>query len=75
MKQGGNLHWTLGGSYVGFSNRRDETEEFSLINKYNAFALGLSTDEADKQEYEDYLTEVLSIKAMVKVDLQAETAE
>lgn len=56
-------------------DRRDETEEFSLINKYNAFALGLSTDEADKQEYEDYLTEVLSIKAMVKVDLQAETAE
>lgn len=21
MKQGGNLHWTLGGSYVGFSNK------------------------------------------------------
>ena len=31
-------------------SRRDETEEFSLINKYNAFVLGLSTDEADKTE-------------------------
>lgn len=51
-------------------DRRDETEEFSLINKYNAFTLGLSTDEADRQEYEDYLTEVLSVKAMVRADLE-----
>lgn len=52
-------------------SQRGETEEFNLINKYNAFALGLSTDEADKQEYEDYLNEVLRIKAMVMADLQA----
>ena len=52
-------------------SRRDETEEFSLINKYNAFVLGLSTDEADKTEYENYLKEVLAVKAMVRADLAA----
>ena len=49
---------------------RDETEEFNLINKYNSFVLGISTDQADKKDYEDYLTEVQSIKDMVKRDLQ-----
>lgn len=49
----------------------DETEEFSLINKYNAFVLGLSTDKADKTEYENYLKEVLAVKAMVRADLAA----
>lgn len=52
-------------------SRRDETEEFSLINKFNAFVLGLSTDAADKTEYEDYLKEVLAVKAMVRYDLAA----
>lgn len=51
-------------------SRRDETEEFSLINKYNAFVLGLSTDETDKKEYEAYLSEVIAVKAMVRADLQ-----
>lgn len=51
-------------------DRRNETEEFSLINKYNAFVLGLSTDEADKAEYEAYLSEVIAVKAMVRADLQ-----
>lgn len=52
-------------------SRRDETEEFSLINKFNAFVLGLSTDAADKIEYENYLKEVLDVKAMVRNDLAA----
>lgn len=56
-------------------SRRDETEEFSLINKYNAFVLGLSTDEADKTEYEDFLTEVMAVKAMVRNDLAAANVE
>lgn len=56
-------------------SRRDETEEFSLINKYNAFVLGLSTDEADKEEYEAYLTEVMAVKAMVRNDLAAVNIE
>ena len=51
-------------------SRRDETEEFSLINTYNAFVLGLSTDETDKTEYEAYLSEVIAVKAMVRADLQ-----
>lgn len=56
-------------------SRRDETEEFSLINKYNAFVLGLSTDEADKEEYEAFLTEVMAVKAMVRNDLAAANIE
>jgi len=52
-------------------SRYDENKEFSFINKYNAFTLGISKDEMDKADYEAYLTEVLSIKAMVKEDLQA----
>lgn len=56
-------------------SRRDETEEFSLINKYNAFVLGLSTDEADKKEYEAFLTEVMAVKAMVRNDLAAANIE
>lgn len=51
-------------------SRRDETQEFSLINKYNAFVLGLSIDESDKTEYENYLKEVIEVKAMVLADLQ-----
>lgn len=56
-------------------DRRDETEEFSLINKYNAYTLGLSTDPADETEYKEYLAEVLSVKAMVRADLQATNVE
>lgn len=52
-------------------SRRDETEEFSLINKFNAFVFGLSMDAADKTEYENYLKEVLAVKAMVRSDLAA----
>lgn len=55
-------------------DRRDETEEFNLINKYNAFALGVSEEEADKEEYEAYLEEVKAVKAMVKTDLEQAAA-
>lgn len=53
----------------------DETQEFGLINKYNAFALGLSEDPEDKAEYEAYLTELQAIKVMVKQDLAANETE
>lgn len=56
-------------------SRRDETEEFSLINKYNAFVLGMSQDPADEAEYKDYLTEVLDVKAMVRADFESFTNE
>lgn len=50
-------------------SRRDETEEFNLINKYNSFVLGISTNPADKAEYEAYLAEVQGVKEMVQIDL------
>lgn len=49
----------------------DESQEFSLINKYNAYNLGLSNDENDKTEYEAYLLEVISVKKRVKEDMEA----
>lgn len=48
----------------------DTSQELSLTGKYNDFVLGLSTNEADKAEYEDYRKHVLSIKEMVKADIQ-----
>lgn len=47
----------------------DESKEFSIINKYNAYQMGISTDENDKKQYEDYLRKVASIKEMVRNDL------
>lgn len=46
-----------------------ESQEFALINAYNAFALGISDDPDDKTEYETYLAELAAIKAMVKTDI------
>lgn len=52
-----------------------ETEEFGLINDYNAAKAGLIDDEAEAQEaearYTAHLRRVSEIKAMVKVDLTA----
>lgn len=48
----------------------DESKEFGLINMYNALILGISTDETDKEEYKDYLRNIIAIKNMVKKDLQ-----
>lgn len=53
----------------------DETEEFSIINEYNASVIGVITDNdaktAAKQAYKEYLTFVAETKAMVKVDVAA----
>jgi hypothetical protein len=48
----------------------DTSKELSLTGKYNDFILGLSTNEADKTEYQDYRKYVLSVKTMVKADIQ-----
>lgn len=52
-----------------------ETEEFGLINDYNAAKDGLIDDEAEAEEakarYTAHLRRVSEIKAMVKVDLTA----
>ena len=51
----------------------DETQQFAIINEYNAGVLGVITDTTKKQEakqaYKDYLTFVAATKAMVKADL------
>ena len=55
--------------------RLDETQEFNIINEYNAGVLGVITDKTAKEEakqaYKDYLTFVAETKAMVKADLEA----
>ncbi len=52
----------------------DETQEFNIINDYNAAVLGVITDSTKKAEakaaYKEYLTKVADIKAMVKADLE-----
>lgn len=51
----------------------DETQEFAIINEYNAGVLGVITDSAEKaaakQAYKDYLTFVKETKEMVRRDL------
>lgn len=51
----------------------DETQEFAIINEYNAGVLGVITDATEKaaakQAYKDYLTYVAGVKAQVKADL------
>ena len=51
----------------------DETQEFAIINEYNAGVLGVITDTTKKQEakqaYKDYLTFVSATKAMVRADI------
>ena len=50
----------------------DETQEFAIINEYNAGVLGVITDRTAKDEakqaYKDYLTFVSETKAMVVND-------
>lgn len=56
-------------------DKLDETQEFSIINEYNAAVLGVITDATEKAAakaaYKEYLTELANIKAMVKKDLEA----
>ena len=46
--------------------------EFSLINQYNAYQQGISSDASVVSEYEKYLAYVSSVKAMVKKDFGIE---
>ena len=47
----------------------DSNKEFDLINSYNAYVLGLNTDENCQNEYIAYIQKVKEIKAQVKNDL------
>lgn len=63
MKQGGNLHWTLGGSYVGFSSRQKVTiglnvegeEQLAVLNAALAKEEGTtkSVQEGFKDAFKD----------------------
>ena len=46
--------------------------EFSLINQYNAYQQGISSDASVVSEYEKYLAYVSFVKAMVKKDFDIE---
>ena len=52
----------------------NETEEFSIINDYNAGVLGVITDkdtvERNTASYKEYLNFVVEVKQQVKEDLQ-----
>ena len=53
-------------------SRRDETEEFSLINKVQRFRTwAIGRTKRTKPNNENYLKEVLAVKAMVRADLAA----
>jgi hypothetical protein len=52
------------------AEKYDTSQELSLTGKYNDFVLGISKNEADKTEYEDYRKTVLGIKSMVRADMQ-----
>ena len=46
--------------------------ELSLINQFNAYQQGVSSDASVVSEYEEYLAFVSSVKSMVKEDLEIE---
>lgn len=46
--------------------------ELSLINQFNAYQQGVSSDASVVSEYEEYLAFVLSVKSMVREDLEIE---
>ena len=48
----------------------DPSRETCLINKYNSYNLGFSSDIEEKRIYEDYLQDVSELKSMIKKDLQ-----
>ena len=52
----------------------DETQEFNIINEYNAGVLGVITDAAEnaaaKQAYKEYLQYVAGVKRQVAEDIE-----
>ncbi|MFS0489882.1 hypothetical protein [Leadbetterella byssophila] len=56
-------------------DRFDETQEFSIINDYNAHILGVSENEDAVARYADFLQWKEDIKAMVENDLNPPSQE
>lgn len=53
-------------------DRYDETQEFGIINDYNAYALGLTQDESAEDAYTEFLSWLLGVKEMVATDISAQ---
>lgn len=51
---------------------KSETQEFELVNRYNAVMLDIEDDETAINDYKAWLTRVAEVKAMVAADLEAE---
>ena len=50
---------------------KSETQEFELVNRYNAVMLDIEDDETAINDYKAWLTRVAEVKAMVAADLEA----
>jgi len=50
-------------------DRYDETQEFGIINEYNAYAMGLTQDQSAEDTYAEFLSWLLNVKEMVANDL------
>ena len=48
------------------------SDEIGLVNKFNAYQQGVSSNASVVSEYEEYLAFVLSVKDMVKKDMEIE---
>lgn len=53
---------------------KSETQEFELVNRYNAVMLDIEDDETAINDYKAWLNRVAEIKAMVAADLEAYAA-
>lgn len=53
---------------------KSETQEFELMNRYNAVMLDIEDDETAINDYKAWLTRVAEVKAMVAADLEAAAA-
>ena len=48
----------------------DETQEFALVNAYNAYKLELTDDPQAEEEYKTFLNHVAAIKQQVRWDIE-----
>lgn len=53
-------------------DRYDETQEFGIINEYNAYKLGVTDEVAAEEIYLEFLSWLLGVKQMVQNDLNPE---
>ena len=46
-------------------SRYDESEEFSILNKYNAYNMGIG-EESARNRYQEFLVEIQQVKTLVE---------